>query len=185
MDNIPCFHALAVFTCKSNRLYRIYLRPNELVFIWAGKGGEGLAGARAISQGGGLHSVLGDVLQTALDPSKKNDARRDVLDQTPFDQLVSDNPKNLSALVEEVEEVRICPRSDSHARAYSDHHHQALLRLRHRTLGKYRLGVASLRDTQIALTELPRILGNKCHVEIPWPEREQDCGCVFCRRNRG
>jgi hypothetical protein len=54
MDTLPYFHALAVFACKTNRLYRIYLRPNELVFIWAGKGGEGLAGARAVSQLGGL-----------------------------------------------------------------------------------------------------------------------------------
>jgi hypothetical protein len=185
MDNIPHFHALAVFACKGNRLYRIYLRSNELVFIWAGKGGEGLAGARAVAQRGGLASVLGNALQTALDPSKNNNARRDVLDQTPLDQLVSDHPNNLRAPVEGFEEVRICPRSDGHARAYSDHQHQALLRLRHRTLGKYRLGIASLHDTQVALSELPRILGDRCHVEIPWPELEQECGCVFCRRNRG
>src|SRR5260221_1615906 len=184
MDDPPYFHALAVFACKANRLYRIYLRPNELVFIWAGKGGEGLAGASAVSQRGGLHSVLGNALQSALDPSKKNDARRDVLDHTPLDQLVSDHPNNLIAPVEGFEEIRICPRSDGHARAYSDHHHQALLRLRHRTLGQYRLGITSLHDTQVALTELPRILGEKCHVEVPWPEREQESGCVFCRRNR-
>jgi hypothetical protein len=181
MENVRYFHALAVFACRANRLYRIYLRPHELVFIWAGKGGEGLAGARAVSQRGGLHSVLGNALHTALDPAKKNDARRDVLDGTPLDLLVSDHPNNLVAPVEGFEEVRICPRSDRHARISSDHHHQALLRLKHRTLGKYRLGIASLDDTRVALTELPRILGNRCCVEIQWPEREQECGCVFCR----
>ena len=82
------------------------------------------------------------------------------------------------------EEVRIGPRSDGHARTYSDHHHQALLRLRHRTIGKYRLGIASVHDTQVALKELPRIFGDKCRVEIQWPEQEQTCGCRFCRLNR-
>jgi hypothetical protein len=123
-------------------------------------------------------------LQAALDPSKKNTARRDVLDRTPLDGLIRDHPKNLRAPVEGFEEVRICPRSDGHARAFSDHRHQALLRLRHGTLGKYRLGIASLHDTQVAFKELPRIFGSRCHVEIPWPEREQECGCVFCRGNR-
>lgn len=45
MSRPPYFHALATFFCKSNRLYRIYVRPDELVFIWAGKGGEGTAGS--------------------------------------------------------------------------------------------------------------------------------------------
>ena len=184
MENPPFFYALATFACKANRLYRIYLLPNELIFIWAGAGGEGQAGARAVSRRGGMHAVLGNALQGALDPSKKNAARQAVLDHTPLNDLIGDHPKNLRASIEGFEEVRISPRSDRHARAFSDHHHQALLRLRHRTLGKYRLGIASLHDTQVALTELPRILGGRCHVEIPWPEREQECGCVFCRRNR-
>jgi hypothetical protein len=41
----PYFHALAVFTCKRNRLYRIYVCPDELVLISAGAGAEGMAGA--------------------------------------------------------------------------------------------------------------------------------------------
>jgi len=184
MNDTPFFHALAVFACKFNRLYRIYIRPTELVFIWAGKGGEGLAGARAVSRRGGLHSLLGGALQSILDPSKRNEARREALDRAPLDLLISDHRKNFRAAVFEFDEVRIGPRSDGHARAYSDHGHQALLYLRHRTLGKYRLGIASLRDTQIALKELPRIFGDKCRVEIPWPEDEQECGCRFCRLNR-
>jgi hypothetical protein len=131
-----------------------------------------------------MHAVLGNAMHASLDPAEKNAARWDVLDHTHLDDLIPDHPKNLRAPVEGFEEVRICARSDGHARAFSDHHHQALLRLRHRTLGKYRLGIATLHDTQVALTELPRILGARCHVEIPWPEQEQECGCVFCRRNR-
>jgi hypothetical protein len=186
MDNPPFFHALATFYCKANRLYRIYIRPDELVFIWAGAGAEGQAGARAMSKRGGLVPlVLGGALQSALDPSKKNQSRKEVLDRTPLEELIGDHPKNLRAPIEGFDEVRICPRSDAHARGFSDHQHQALLRVRHRTLGKYRLGIASVHDVQVALTELPRILGNKCREEIKWPEEEQKCGCVFCCNNKG
>ena len=185
MDNTPFFHALAVFKCRFNSLYRIYVCPNELVFIWAGKGGEGLVGARAVSQSGGLESIIiGRALQWLLSPSKANEARREALDQTPLFHLIGDHPKNFRAAADEFEEVRIGPRSDGHARAYSDHGHQALLFLRHRTMGKYRLGISYLHDTQIAITELSRVFGEKCCIEIPWPEAEEKCGCGFCRLSR-
>jgi hypothetical protein len=46
-DRPPYFHALAAFVCKRNRLYRIYVRADELLFIWAGNGSEGTAGAQS------------------------------------------------------------------------------------------------------------------------------------------
>ena len=47
------FHALACFLYQRNRLYRIFIRPDELVFIWAGNGSEGLVGARSVAARGG------------------------------------------------------------------------------------------------------------------------------------
>jgi len=175
------FHALACFYCKRNRFYRIFIRPDELVFIWAGSGSEGLAGARAVAALGGTGALVGKALESALDPTKKNQSRIEVLDHTPLEQLISDHPNNIRASIADFELVRIRPRSDDHARAFSDHCHQARLFLRHCTLGKYRLGIASLQDTQIALKELPRIFGDRCRIEIQWPEQEQQCRCRFCR----
>ena len=178
------FHALACFFCKRNRFYRIFIRPDELVFIWAGNGSEGLAGARAVAARGGAGAILGKALESALDPAKKNHSRLEVLDHTPLDQLISDRPENMRASIADIEQVRIRRRSDDHARSFSDHGHQARLFLRHRTLGKFRLGIASVHDTQIAFKELPRVLGDRCQVEIPYPEQEQPCNCAFCRRRR-
>ena len=175
------FHALACFYCKRNRFYRIFIRPDELVFIWAGSGSEGLAGVRALAAFGGAGALVGKALESALDPTKKNQSRIEVLDHTPLEQLISDHPNNIRVSNAEVELLRIRPRSDDHARAFSDHGHQARLFLRHRTLGRYRLGIASLQDTQIALKELPRIFGDRCRIEIQWPEQEQKCRCRFCR----
>ena len=117
MESPPYFQALAVFACKSNRLYRIYVRPDELVGIWAGSGMEGVAGAHAGAAAHGLlGALLGVLIAKALDPSKKNAARKEVLDTTPLDLLIGDHPKNLRAPINEFEEVRIGPRSESHAR---------------------------------------------------------------------
>jgi hypothetical protein len=173
IDAPPYFHALAVFACKSNRLYRVYVRPDELVCIWAGSGMEGIARAHAA---GAMHGALGALLAhfiaKALDPSKKNEARKRLLDSTPLEQLIPGHPKNLRVTVNEIEERRILPRSERHAGMYSDHAHQALLILRHRSLGKYRLGIASVEDVRVVLKELPRVLGDVCRVETEWSERE-------------
>jgi hypothetical protein len=171
-DTTPYFHALAVFACKSNRFYRVYVRPDELVFVWAGSGTEGMIGAKA---------VLGEKTAAALDPSDKNAARRAVLDRTPLEQLIGDHPKNMRAPADGFTEARIGKRSNRHARVYSDHAHQALLYLRHKTLGKYLLGIASAADARIAMKELPRVLGGVYAAEIEPPESDQKCGCVFCK----
>jgi hypothetical protein len=174
MESPPYFHALAAFACKSNRLYRIYVRPDEFVCIWAGSGMEGVAGAHAAGVAHGLvGALLSMLIAKVLDPSKKNAARKEVLDTTPLEQLIDDHPKNLRIPINELEEVRIGPRSEWHARNYSDHGHQALLYLRHRSLGKYRLGIASVDDVQIALKELPRVLGEVCRIEIEWSDGDR------------
>ncbi|HEX4343797.1 MAG TPA: hypothetical protein VH255_10415 [Verrucomicrobiae bacterium] len=181
------FHALGCFYCKRNRFYRIFIRTDELIFIWAGFGGEGLAAARALAASRGAYgatTLVGQALTPILDPTKKNNARIDILNHTPLEQLIGDHPDNFRASITDFEEVRIRPRTDAHAQSFADHNHQARLFFKHRTLGKYRFGIASLTDTQIALKELPRIFGDKCHVEIPWPEQEQKCTCRFCRMKK-
>jgi hypothetical protein len=167
VESPPFFHALAVFACKSNRLYRIYVRPDELVFIWAGAGMEGVAGARAAGTSGGLVGALvGSLMANLMDSTQKNQARKAVLDGTPLEQLIGDDARNLRASINEFEEVRIGPRSERHARTYSDHGHRALLVLRHQSLGKYRLGLQTDEDVRVALRELPRVLGKVFQNEI-------------------
>ncbi|MFO0817111.1 MAG: hypothetical protein U1A77_04150 [Pirellulales bacterium] len=175
-DSPPFFHALAVFFCKRNRLYRIYICPDELVFVWAGKGAEGLAGMRYIG------GPLGRAIAAKVDPSTENSQRLRVLDRTLPSDLTANDPRNMRIAIEGFTNVRIAKRSNRHARVFSDHGHQALLFLRHRSLGKYRLGIATVEDVHMAINELPRVFGSLCDVEIDLPASEQDCGCVFCRR---
>lgn len=189
MEEVPYFHALATFACKANRLYRIYVCRQELVFIWAGKGGEGLAGARFLSRSRsgvvGVESLLSRVIgkgaERLLDPAKRNHDRGNRLDRTPLALLIPDHPANLRVNTGGFEEVRISARSDHHARAYSDHGHQAVLHIRHRRLGKLRLGLSSIEDVHVAMDQLPKVLGTRYRVDIARPLREQPCGCRFCR----
>lgn len=181
------FHALATFSCKANRLYRVYLLPQEWVFVWAGKGGEGAAGALATARSSASGRGLGAVLARMLDPTEQNLARLEKLDSTPFEAQIADHPLNLRLPVAGFTEARFCPRSDAHARLFSDHHHQARLFLRHRAVGKYRLGLQTVEETRLAMREVPRrlgALGVVVRLELAPPEREQPCGCVFCRRIR-
>jgi len=181
----PYFHALAVFACKRNRLYRVYVLPNELIFIWAGSGSEGLQGMRAVERKSFWleDSMIAKALIPFLDPSRKNNARLAELNRTPLEQLINDNPKNLRAPVSGFTEVRIGKRSDRHARTYSDHTHQALLYLRHRDLGKYRLGIATAKDVRTAMHVLPQATGPVYAAEIKPPMQDEQCGCVFCDGN--
>ena len=183
MEKTPYFHALAVFACKANRLYRVYVRPEDLVFIWADAGTEGLRGVQAAgSQGGLVPALIGMALKSALDPAKKNALRGEVLDSTPLERLIGDNAKNMRAPIGEFTEVRIAKRSDRHARVTSDHGHQALLYLRHETLGKYLFAIATAADVRIAMKELPLVLGSVYKSEIEPPEHDQKCGCPYCKR---
>jgi|GEM_PF-3198196 len=189
MDDTPYFHAKAAFACKANRFYRVYVRRQELVFIWAGKSGEGLAGARVMSRfhtrgfslEGMLFSLIGKGMEKLVDPAKTNGARGQILDTTPLSRLIPDHRANLRAHTGGFEEVRIGARSDAHARAYSDHGHQALLHIRHRKFGKLRLGLCSIEDVHAAMDLLPKVLGTRYRVDIARPLREQLCGCRICR----
>lgn len=189
MDDTPYFHAKAAFACKANRFYRVYVRRQELVFIWAGKSGEGLAGARVVSRfhtrtffiEGLLSSLIGKGMEKLMDPAKSNAAREQILDTTSLSKLIPDHSTNLRANTGGFEEVRLGSRSDAHARRYSDHGHQALLHIRHRKFGKLRLGLCSIEDVHAAMDLLPKVLGTRYRADIARPVREQPCGCRLCR----
>jgi len=176
------FEATAVFFVRKNRLYRIFIRSDELVFIWAGSGSEGLAGARRVRRmRGGLEGLMAAGLEKLLDPSQKNAARQTVLNTTQLPQLLNNHPKNLRFSLRGMTEISILPRSDGHARAFSDHEHQAIMRVVHESLGNYKLGIRTVHDVEVAMRELPKLLGNRFRAEIDIPQVQIPCGCRFCR----
>src|SRR5262245_54506124 len=98
----PYFHGLAGFVCKRNRLYRVYVRPDELTFIWAGDAVQTAESARVAGVHHGLLGVLiGSLIAKAVDPTKKNASRKEVLDSTPLEDLIPDDRRNVRAAIHE------------------------------------------------------------------------------------
>jgi hypothetical protein len=165
----PFFHAEASYACKLNRLYRVYVRPDELVLIWAG-GADDLK--RGLQAGTMAHGLIGALVyamaEKLMNPGNKNAARAEVLDGTHLDDLIGDDARNMRALVGDFEELRILPCS-AWTRSHFGEHLASLL-VRHRALGKYRFALRDKNDVEVAMRELPRVLGAVCRIEIEWSE---------------
>jgi len=149
-------------TWSKNRVYRVYARPGELVFIWAadGSSGELAIAARA----GGL---LGSLIISALGTSEEeNETRRKALDNSRLDDLLNDNEHNFCAGREDISEASLGPRSAWLALAYSQFGHKGVFRFRHRTKGAFRLCIQTEEELRVAARALPSALGGLLKVEL-------------------
>src|SRR5690348_16293287 len=113
------------------------------------------AAQQAGIHGGLIGALVGYFVGKMLDPAKNNAARRQVLDTTPLDDLIDDNAMNLRSSVNEFDEARFI--APSRFKNPSDN---AVLMIRHRTVGKLHLGLATVEDVQVAMRELRRVLGD-------------------------
>ncbi len=174
-DEAPYFHAIAAFIFRPNRLYRVYVRSDELVFIYIGSGGE-FASAMGlicpVSDEGPEVQSLERFTDTV--PHDSAIARRlEVLDRTPLSDLIDDHKHNFRAPFPELSHVRLEPMSIAHAEGYSDPNHVGLLKFRHQSRGRFTLGVQGLADMRTALTLLSPLLGEKLAVDVVWDDQSQ------------
>jgi hypothetical protein len=82
----PFFHGLAAFKLKANRFYRIYVMPDELIFVYAGSGGEVASALSLLApflESQPLVPVV-RALASALDPRSEIAARLREFDVTPI-----------------------------------------------------------------------------------------------------
>lgn len=171
----PFFNATATFACKTNRLYRIYVGPNETICVWAGHGMDLVNGIRV---GGAANGLLGVLLTywiaNALDPTKSNQARATVIDNSPFDTLIGDHPNNLRASNFDFDSVRFYP--PTVWQRMNDGQSQAMILMmdvRHHAIGKLRFAIPTVQDAQAALTLLPPVLRDRCKIDAEWNEKDQ------------
>lgn len=167
-EQVPHFTAMAVFPCKKNRLYRVYVRPDELVCIWAGSGDASAVAQHVGIHGGLVGALIGSFVAKMLDPSKKNAARKQVLDSTLLEELIPDHKMNLLARIIELNDARFVTAS-----RFKNPADKAVLLIRHRSLGKLHLGFPTVEDVECALRELPPLLGGACRIEIQWSEKDK------------
>lgn len=161
------FQGVMPFGLKPNRLYRVYVLPLELVFVYAGSGENYAAGL-------GVHfGAVGALLAAALDPSKKIRKRQEYLDGMSIDKLVSDHKHNFRAPIESLTEVSINPRSGWLAAMYHQPNHAGVVQFIHTEKGKMRLCLQTIDDMKMAIEVLPVALGQNVAVNVEWDEQKQ------------
>jgi hypothetical protein len=161
----PFFQGLAVFTWSGNRHYRVYVRPDELVFIYVGSGGEMSAGLRH-------HGLLGALLAAAFDPTKKNNERKSQLDQADLDELLDDHKHNFRVSADEVQEASLEPYSFFGA-TYQQSKNAGMFRLNHADRGKMKLCLCTVDDMKTAVEQLPAVFGDRMTVNVEWEDRKK------------
>jgi hypothetical protein len=163
----PFFQGMAPFAWRPNRLYRVYVLPGELVFIYAGSGGELSAAA------GAQFGLLGGLLAAATSPAKKNRERQQRLDGAQLDELVADHKHNFRAPATDLTGVSLDPRSFWLAAMYQQPSHAGVLRFTHVKKGKMQLCIGSVEEMKVAVESVPPALGGRVAVNVEWNERKR------------
>jgi hypothetical protein len=161
---------VAPYTWRPNRLYRVYVLPQELVFLWAGSGAETAALGTQFGLLGGL--VTAAVRREA--PAQP----RQGLDRERVEELIASHKHNFRAHVDDLYSVIIDPRSFWLAAMYYQGSHTGVLRIRHRQKGKLRLCLSSYEDMKTAVEAVPAALGDLVTVNVLW----DDCTGRFVRK---
>ncbi|MBI4350377.1 MAG: hypothetical protein HY550_02960 [Elusimicrobia bacterium] len=157
----PFFQGLACMTWSPNRLYRVYVLPGELAFVWAATGSE------MEKVMGAQFGLLGALAASALTTSEEENARRkETLDRGSLDQIIADNEHNFRAPREDFLEASLEPRSLWLAFAYGQMGHKGVFRFRHREKGKMALCLPSEEDVRRAAVHLSTALGGLLRVEV-------------------
>lgn len=84
-----------------NQFYRLYVAPEELVGVWAGRASDI---ARVVAAQGGL---IGGLLAGAGAPKRKGGTRAKELTAKPFEELRRDHERNFAIRMAEVESAEI------------------------------------------------------------------------------
>ncbi|HYT88633.1 MAG TPA: hypothetical protein VEL76_07980 [Gemmataceae bacterium] len=159
---LPSFLGIAPFTWRPNRLYRVYVLPQELVFLWAGAGAE----ATAI---GAQFGLIGGLMTAAMRREPKVQVGEG-LDLDTVEQLLPSHKHNFRAHLDDLSYVTIDPRSFWLAAMYYQGAHIGVLRFRHRKQGKMSLCLSNYEDMKIALETVPAALGDLVTVNVEWSD---------------
>lgn len=145
---------------RVNDLYRVYVLPGELVFIWAATGGEG---EKAIQETLSIMQIFGFLKSTT---EEENARRLAVLDRTPLEDLIPDNEYNFRAAREDILEASLEPPSSVLRYIYMQVKQEAVFRFRHREKGKLRLCLMTEEDMRAARNHLRATLGDRLRINV-------------------
>jgi hypothetical protein len=168
------FHAKATYMWRKNRFYRIYVRSDELWFI---EGGSSITPELAL-QNAAMHGLVGGVVGgiIAHNVRKRTNARQSLLDAANDDelgQLAAAEKPNFRALIGDLSDMRIEPKSIWHGIAYSNMQHAGLLHFTHPEYGTVKLEFASPTEVRAAIDLLKPVFGDRLKINVVWDGSKQ------------
>jgi len=172
------FEARAVFNFRPNRLLRVYVLRDRLLFLDAEPEADVARIARTIPlvAGGALFGLVGGLIAWYLLKSlnQRPAAHRCDLDDLDTEELIARATYAngcFAAAPDDLSEVRLEAPSFWHSLWWGCFQYAGLLRLRHREFGQYTLQITEVMGMRLAAERLPQLLGG-----------EMEVNAVFCRR---
>jgi hypothetical protein len=170
LTEAPFFTGIAISTWSSSLRYRVYTFPGELVFIYAGSGGDI---ERAI---GVQFGAIGGLITAAV-MSKKKKRQEERLAALSFDELVASHKRNFRAASTDLSECKIDPRSFWTATSCPGVV-AGIFRFTHAEKGKFTLCIESVNDMKTAVEQVPISLGSQVAINVEWSPKKK----AFCAR---
>jgi hypothetical protein len=156
----PAFNARAVFTWKSDRYYRVYLRGQELFFI---RTSGQLTGELVARQFGLLGMLVWSLIKKGR--QKKWAAMMEMLDRTPLDELLLKHKHNFKAHPMQLAEQVLEPPG------WFKGHGNYVARWRFTMPGggeRMTFQLATNEDVEAALRLLPPVTGGMLRIDLEW-----------------
>ncbi|MCI0463777.1 MAG: hypothetical protein L0Z62_43130 [Gemmataceae bacterium] len=164
LEPLPFFTIQAQFTFKKNRLYRVYLRPQELLFLEAGPGcgNEQAVRGAGFVLGGLVGGLIGGILaENIREKAKARQWELDVAEEADLLRMADQGDLNFRATASDLSDIRI------EAPSFWDKLDAKVcgrLCLRHRDRGAHAFQFLSIEDMQKAIELLPQVLGEQLAV---------------------
>jgi hypothetical protein len=174
----PFFVGIASFTWRPHRLYRVYVRGQELFFIYVGSTIE--MSPVTAAQFGVAGVVVGGALSAGA--AQKRSRLLDQLEATkdrPLEEVMTLHKYSFPVHPGDLETASLEPFGLWRRLTYRRERHTGLFRFRHRIRGDYTLEFPAREEMRKALEWLPTALGEILQVRVAWDEREQQ----FVRKN--
>ena len=169
----PYFNASRMAFWNNNRhVYRVYVLPNEMLFLKLGSGfrDPGSAAAMGGAVGGGIAGLM------AGRKLKQIEEKRQQLDAAPPEELrriAREDKGSFSATADELSDLRLDAPSGFWGLMLSGATQTGLLCFTHAKHGKYTLELVAMEDMKKAFDALPQHFGNRIAVNVQWDDRKQ------------
>src|SRR5262249_41274441 len=170
----PFFHVRATFAWKPNRYYRVYIKPDELLFLHAGPGNGDAIALQTAVQGGAIGGLIGGLIAQSM--RKRTKARKEALDAATECELlefIASEKHSFRLATSEVSNACIDARSFWHSVMYQNPNCVALLRMQHPERGTMTLELLSADEARLVLDKLPTLLRDGLTVNTVWSESKK------------